>query len=285
MATLLLPAGETDLARVLSGTSIAGSLNLGSILAQCGGQSVITNLDQSALTSGLTQIDIQPGATISLGSASGGALKATIKTILRAKGSGGFVKYTPVTTGASSCARLLNLGGNNFSLVSGGTAAVVLLEQSGAGTRIDIDDSTRVTTLTMTTGSIDQQYNSTQNTTWFISGGTLTTGRGWSGTAYVGGSAVVNVGRPDNNITSLPTGATLNMGGGSLTWRGGNVTTINAFGGFLDFRYVPAAMTITNLTVSADVVRRSYFKSIGATNLVTITNLVIYGGDIDTVLQ
>ena len=284
MATLLLPAGETDLARVLSSTSIAGSLNLGSILAQGGGQAVVTNLDQSGLSSGLTQVDIQPGATISLGSASGGALKATIKTILRANGSGGFVKYTPVTTGGSSCARLLNLGGNNFSLVSGGTAAVVLLEQSGAGTRIDIDDSTRVNALTMTAGSIDQQYNSNQNVTWRLSGGTLTTGRGWSGTglptandtttvdgaAVIGGSAVVKVGRPDNNITSLPTGGDLFMGGGSLEWRGGNIGKMYVTGGFLDFRYVPAAMTISYLCVTADVVRRSYFKSIGSSNLVSI---------------
>lgn len=285
MATYLLPAGEPDFARVLSGTSIAASLNLASILVQGGNQQVITNLDQSGLASGLTQLDIQPGSSIGVGSASGGALKATIKTILRAKGSGGLIKYTPITTGGSSCARLLNLGGNNFSLVSGSTAAVVLLEQSGAGTRIDVDDSTRVTTLTMTAGAIDQQYNSTQNTSWYISGGTLTTGRGWSGTARIGGTAQVFVGRPDNNIASLPTGATLEMGGGSLTWRGGNLTTINATGGFLDFRYVPAAMTIGTLVCTADVARRSYFKSIGATNLVTISSLTIYGGEIDTIIN
>lgn len=281
----LLPIGETDINRVLSGTTIAASLNLASILIQGGGQQVVSNLDQSGLSSGLTMVDIQPGSSVGIGSASGGALKATIKTMLRAKGSGGLIKLTPITTGASSVARLLNLGGNNFSLVSGSTAPVVLLEQSGAGTRIDIDDSTRVTTLTMTAGAIDQQYNSTQNTTWHISGGSLTTGRGWSGTARVGGSANIVVGRQDNNITSLPTGATLEMGGGSMTWRGGNLTAAYVSGGFLDFRYVPAAMTIGTLVVSADVVRRSYFKSIGATNLVTISSLTIYGGDLDTVLQ
>jgi len=279
---------------VLSGTSIAASLNLASILLQGGGQQVITNLDQTGLASGLTLLDIQPGSSVGIGSAAGGALMSTITSMIRAKGSGGLIKYTPITKGSHACDRLLNLGGNNFSLVSGSTAAILKLEQAGAGTRIDIDDSTRVNVIALIEGSIDQQYNSTQNVTWRCSGGSFTTGRGWSGTglptttggaATIGGNARVFVGRPDNNITSLPTGGDLIMGGGSLTWRGGNITGIYATGGSFDFRSVPAAMTITNLVCTADVRDRSYFKSVGSTNLVTITNTLILGGETDTIYQ
>ncbi len=284
MATVILPAGTVTLSGCLSGASIVSGLNLRTILVQGGGQVVTNALDQSGLVSGLTMIDVQPGSSISIQSSAGGALKATVQSMIRLKGSGGTLKYTPITTGGHSCDRLLNIGGNNVQLVSGSTAPVVKLEQNAPGTQIDVDDSTLVTTLVCVNGSIDQQYNATGNTSWYISGGSLTTGRGWSGTARIGGGQV-SVSRTDNNITSLPSGATLEMGGGSLQWRGGNITTINCTGGMLDFRYVPKAMTISTLVVTADVVKRSFFKSIGATNLVTISSLTILGGDVDSILQ
>lgn len=293
MGIVLLPAGNPSLSGCLSGSNVVSGLNLRTILAQGGGQAVTTALDQSALVSGLTMLDIQPGSSISIGSAAGAAHIATYQSMIRANGTGGTIKYQPKTTGSHACDRILNLGGNNFSLVSGSTAAILKLEQAAAGTNIDIDDSTRVNVVALLAGSIDQLYAATQNVTWRISGGSFTTARGWSGTglptttggaACIGGGTIA-VGRSDNNITSLPTGGDLIMGGGLLTWRGGNITGIYATGGLLDFRYVPAAMTITNLIVTADVAARSYFKSLGATNLVTVTNLLILGGSLDVLQQ
>lgn len=279
MSTILLPQGETDLGNL-------ASLDTNTLVVPLGNQTVTTGLDQSGLAAGIGNVDVQGGSSVSFVGSSGAALKATITGTLKLNGAGGDFKYTPVTTTAVTCPRIQNLGGNHLYLMAGGsTPVVVKLEQGGPGAQTDIDDQTKLTTLAIISGSIDQQYHATLNTSWYCSGGSLTTGRGWSGTARIGGSANVTVGRNDNNITNLPTGATCEMGGGTLTWRGGNLTTLNAFGGMCDFRSVPVAMTITNLTATWDVVQRSYFKSSGPTNLVTITNLVILGGPIDAVLR
>jgi len=191
------------------------------------------------------------------------------------------------------CPRIQVLNGKNLQLVSGSTAALPLLEMSGTG-RCDIDDSTIVQFLSQYSGTIAQQYNATQNVTWRMKGGSFNSERGWSGTglptdtggaAILAGSAVVNIGRNDNNITSLATGGDLIAGSGFFGWRGGNLGKIFAHGGMFDFRYVPAPMTIDYLEVSWAVAQRSYFKSIGATNLVTVTKLRLLDGPQDTLPQ
>lgn len=273
MASIFLNKGVTDLGTL-------ASLNTNDLIVAEGGQTVISGLDQSALAAAVANIYNQGQSTVGMGGGSAGYLKCSITGMILLGSFGGSWYYTPVGTGSTTtCARLKTIAGNSTYINGGGT--VLKLECSGSSYTY-VGDTSLVTTLTVCSGAtVEQLYNATANTSWYING-TLTTGRGWSGTARLGANAVVYVSREDSSATA-PTGGTLEMGGGSFTWRGGNITTINATSGFLDFRDVPAAMTITNLTVTRDVLRRSYFR--GANFTVTITNLTVLGDQGDVVVQ
>lgn len=270
-----LPKGTTDLGTL-------ASLNNETLIVAEGSQTVTAGLDQSALAADVENIFIGERAAVSFRGTSGAFLKCSIGTLFLIKSAGGRIYYTPVGTGTTTtCARLKNIGAAQVFLAGGGT--VVNLEIGGAGF-VDIADDTNVTNIYMSGGSCNQLYKSTANTDWIIGdGASFTTGRGWSGTARIGGGASVVVAREDTSAT-LPTGATLEMAGGTLSWRGGNITTINACGdAALDFGDAPNALTITNLTVTRGVLERSRFKSKFAT--ITITNLYVKCSERDEIIK
>lgn len=274
MAIIILPKGTTDLGTL-------ASLNNNDLRIVEGSQTVSAGLDQSALAADVESITIGERAAVSFRGTSGAFLKCSIGTQFLIQSAGGRIYYTPVGAGTTTtCAKLKNIGGAQVFLAGGGT--VVDLEIAGQGL-VDIADDVNVTNLYMDGGSCNQLYKSTLNTNWVIGAGSLTTGRGWSGTARISAGATVNVSREDTSST-LPTGATLNMGGGALTWRGGDITTINADGdAMLDFGDAPYDLTIGTLNTTWSVVKRSRFKSKFAT--VTITTLNVRGGPGNYILQ
>ena len=276
MSIIPLPPGTTDLASL-------ASLDSNTLLVQVGNQTVTGTLGQSGLANGIDIVSVLPGSSVSFSSASGGALVATILTTIKHQGSGGVFKYQPATTSGVTCPRIQNIGGAQFSLVSGPANPVVRVEQGGSG-RIDIDDSTEVTSFYICSGSADILYRSEVITTLVASGGSLTIARPVT-TMHVGGSASVFVGRSDGVTSSLPTATTVNCYGGRLTWQGGNITTLNLYGGTVDFSNVPLAMTIGTLNGMWNSVAASRLKSSGSTNLVTITTKNIFGGPIDDIAQ
>ncbi len=273
MATITLPKGTTDLATL-------ASLNNNILLVGEGNQTVISGLDQSALAAGLDSVYFQTGSTVTFRGSTGTPFKAGIATLMSLRQYGGSIYYTPVGAGTTTtCARIKSTTATRLYLSAGGTVAS--LECSGSS-YTNVDDNVNVTTLAVDgAATVDALYKSTVFTTIWMGGGTLNSGRGFT-TCHMGGG-VANFSREDSSSTA-PAGTTLNCFGGTLKWRGGNITTVNATGAaMLDFSDVPAACTIGTLNVTRGVLERSLFK--GKNYTVTISTLNVFGADVDAVLQ
>lgn len=260
MATFYVPKGTTD----LTGLTITDSADL--IIGE-GGQIIDTGLDQSALTTGFHLIEVQEPFNGDIGTA-GSPLRADVDAgsapKIQYSAQGGTFYFYP--GGASSSATEIEcLGRGNLVLSTGGT--VVALEV-GNGTAY-IPDTVNVTNLRMAGGVVNQLYKATANTNWHIDGGTLNTGRGFSGTGYVMGGAEVVVKRTDTGAT-LPAGGTLVIADGRVKWVGGAVTVILGSRGCIDLSEVPNPYSVT-VTGTAKALARSKLQSKYAFGVVTVT--------------
>jgi len=276
MAIVPLLPSTTDLATL-------ASLDSNTLLVQVGNQTVVGTLNQSGLAAGIDIVSVLKSSTVSFSSAAGGGLQATILTTIKHEGSGGIFKYQPVTTTGVTCPRVQNIGGAWFSIVSGPAGAVVRVEQGGTG-RLDIDDSSKVTNFYITQGASDILYLSTAITLLVATGGSLTCARGAT-TINIGGTASCFFGRLDGTTANLPTATTVNCFSGRCVWNGGNITTLNLYGGTFDASNAPVALTIGTLNATWDSIQKSKLKTTGNTNLITITTTNIYGGPIDAILN
>lgn len=271
MATITLPKGTTDLGTL-------SSLNNNILLIGEGNQTVTTGLDQSGLAAGIDSVYYQMGPTVNFRGTSGQFLKAGIVTILFLNGYGGTIYYTPIGAGTqTTCTRAKNIGANRLYVGGGGT--ITSMEHSG-NAYTNVDDSSIITTLSVDGGQVDVQYISTAITTLYMSAGQLTIGRPVT-TAWInGGNTVVT---REDTASTPPAWTTINMGGGTLKWRGGGITTLRALGSAtLDFSDVPAALTIGTLIVSRGVLERSTLK--GRNFVVTISSLTVLGAEGDAIL-
>jgi len=127
-----------------------------------------------------------------------------------------------------------------------------------------------------------------------ISGGTVFSERGldsdFSGPVLQISGGDVTIARVDSNST-VPTGTGSTASGvvevigpnAKLTWRGGNIDTLRAFGSTLDFSGITQDITITNLFIDAAALNKSTIKG-SRFFTVTITNTTVYGADNDTVI-
>lgn len=286
-------AGGSDVAVAYDTSNNAIDLEQSVLISADGNTALTANPDQSALVHGLNGFQIQPGSSISLGSAGTGYAKfalgsttpvvGTVNGVFLVAGSGGEVYYTPLGVGGSTytgCARMKNITGYRVYLAGGGVVA----EMEMAGSAELWVNNTAITTLWQDNGMTSAIYFATGFTNLTIGGGSFTSGRSVSGTLRIGGSAQVTFTRIDANTTP-PTAGVVEMGSGVLKWRGGNITTINAYGSAtLDFSDIPAAMTITTLNCTAAVAARSIFK--GRNFTVTITNTpVVRCGMQDTIIN
>lgn len=256
------------------------SLNTNTLFIGEGSQTVTNGLDQSGLADGIGSIFVSDRASVSFRGSAGEYLKAGISGVFLSKANGGRVYYTPLGSGTvTTCARIKWLGLAELYLGGGGTA--VNLEVA-SGTAY-VTETTNVTNMYIDGGGVTQEYKSTANTTvWLGNGGTLLSGRGWSGTMIMGGGSQASFEVLQTSGT-LPTGGTLTIGSGRFRWRGGNITTINAIGdAILDFSDAPSDLTITNLNATAGVLKRSRLKSRFAT--VTVTNLAVRCAERDEII-
>jgi hypothetical protein len=270
VATFIVPAGQTDLS-----IPLAGVANGDIVIFVSGSQTVNAGLNISSVN--LNKLYVQGGFSGAIGSGSsafqiGVSHGTSPELVFESSGSlfwgGGTLTATRVKhrgTGTLTC--------------SGGT--VTRLEQASGTT--SIGSSCVLTTAILSGGSCTVAHNATGHTDLFVGAGTFNTQRSISGTVRVGTGASLTVQR--DNATApgtFPTAATIEMGGGTLYWRGGNITTLRAWGdATIDLSRVPEAMTITNLIITEAVKRRSILRSASA--VITYTNVTVYAGDIDGV--
>lgn len=267
MATIILPKGVTDLGTL-------ASLDTNDLLIGEGSQVVTTGLDQSGLATGIANILVQKGSAVGAKSTSGAFFKAAVTGAMTFKGQGGEWYYTPTGTG---CARLRNISGMRVFLGGGGT--VTRLEVANTAS-ISCDDSTLITNLYQVGGSTDILYNATVVTLGQINGGYVSTGRGFT-TLNVNGNSQVVVKREDTSSTvPAATTVTLNGPGAKLKWCGGNITTLNVWGGATwDAGDIPKAVTIGTINIDAASLSASVTR--GRNFTATYSAINVYGADAD----
>lgn len=264
MATRYIGKGVTDLSTV-------GITDTDTLYSSEGGQTYSAGTNLSALTQGLTAWYVEERFTGN-GGTPGSPIRvdfdAGIGQFSYAAGGGSWYYYPGGDE--SLCNEIEQLGRGRLFLSTGGT--VTALEQANG--YVYIPDTVAVTNFRQTGGECDQLYSSTLNTTWFIDGGLFRTGRGFTGTSYVGGGANVIVSREDTSST-LPTGGTLVVGDATVKWRGGNITAVvlASAGAMLDLSEAPNAATIA-VSGTAKALARSKLSSKYATLTVNVTEYV-----------
>ena len=268
MAVRILAKGVTDLGTL-------ATLDTNDLLVGEGSQTVTTGLDQSALGTGIANILVQKGSAVSMKGATGAFLKAAVTGAITLKGQGGEWYYTPTGTG---CARIRNISGMRLFL-GAGSAAVVRLEVANTAS-VSCDDTTLITNLYQVGGSTDILYNATAVTLGQINGGYVSSGRGFT-TLNVNGNSQVVIKREDTSAT-VPacTTVTLNGPGAKLKWCGGNITTLNVWGGAVwDASDIPLAITVGTINIDAASLSASVTRGRNFTATYSATN--VYGADAD----
>ena len=247
-----------------------------------GDQQITAGLDQSALAAGVNDLGFSPAFTGRVGGGSYGPLKIEVSqaaSIVRLENGGGAVYLEAQGAGSNVILRVKQIG--QAILYAQGSGTITNLEQASSQTFIN--DTCLVTNIWLGGGSMNQLYNATGNTDVFVMGGTFSSGRKITGRLEVGGG-VVTIKREDTSATvPVGTGAVFKVYGGRLNWWGGSIGDLYVGGtGIVDFSNIPIDITITNLYITDEAVRRSRFR--GAQKTVTITNTYRRYGDSDTLV-
>jgi hypothetical protein len=229
-----------------------------------GDQTVSAGLDKSGLAEGF--------AGIEFGSGWRGVISAASPLLCDVdNGAGAYVSI--LSSAALICItpkgddnlihRLRLLGSATCQLV--GAQGTVTRAEVAAG-RLVVSEQVTVTNLDTVGGTVTAYYHASPAavfTTVNVNGGSVHSGRSFT-TAKVS-AGLLNVGREDSSLT-LPTGGTLEITGGKVIWRGGNITTLVVRGtGVFDASMATQPFTISSLEVDATAKRNSKFQSPNAT--------------------
>ena len=178
--------------------------------------------------------------------------------------------YSQIYLGTATTLSGLSLTNSTALIVDRGNQTIIgALDRSAAVSTCDIIWG-KASTVTFKGTSGDATG---RNTLVVVAGGSYTTERGVSGTYNQGGGTAV-FSRSDSS-GALPTasGATMNIFGGTMKWRGKNIGTLNVYGGTVDFSEAPQDLTVTTLNITRTSRDASTFKSKFSTVTVTTTNV------------
>lgn len=268
MADVYVGKGVTD----LSTLGLGNSSNL--IFAE-GSQFVNAGLVLSAVGSGMT-IEARPMFTGRIGGGGAGALVLDGPTVNWRAGGG----ELNLQIGGGATPTIESVGAHDLNLQGGGAPALVDVRNR----RTTVTGDVNPTTYRQTGGDGQIRHSATDvGDIWLADGGTLTVGRGLSGTARINGSLIVS--REDQLASgSQPiwAGATVELGDGLFQFEGnastGAIAAINAVGGKIDFSKATSPFTVTATVLSSQVNKVSKLTS----SFTTVTaNPTEYGGSSD----
>lgn len=244
-----------------------------------GNQSIQTNLNTWAALSGgagadgLERVQVKRPFTGNIGG-TGGSLQVDVSynttSVFLYDAGGGNLYYSPGTT-ASLCDRFKNTGFGKLYL-TGGT----ITNYEGFRGYANISSSAIVTNGYVSGGTFDADYNATGLTVGIFSNCTANIQRPVTTMTVLAG-AIVNVFRVDSSATK-PTATTINLYGGTLNWRGGAITTLNAWSP-VDFSNLTSAVTVGTLNITANALAKSNLNQARASGQpgATFTTVVVYG--------
>lgn len=231
---------------------------------------------------------IIPQTFVGIIGGSGTPVTGPVTGYIRNQG-GGIFNYSPGS--GATCARLINIGQGT---VNAGLGTFTKLETAGGTVNIATDCvvPTYVQTGGTATASFYGSGTAGQNDFQYanISGGSLFTERGLDNNAS-GPKMIVNGGSVRiariNSSTNLPTmtgsatSGILEINGGTVDYQGGNIDTLNGFGGSISFASIQQNITIGTLVCTQKFLNASNFFPAGFT--VTVSSATIYAGPDDTV--
>lgn len=266
MAIAYLTTGATDFAAG-SWSDSTGFATNATLVIESGSQTITSSLDQSAVSGGITYLEVRPTFSGSIGSASAGSLKVDVDS-----GTDPHVTY-----GATGGTFYLNAGG--------GSAAVTRLEVNGTGSmyltggtftntdlvrgNLNVNESAVLTNAYLMGGNSTIEYNATGLTILDITGGYHTIKRS-AATVNISGNATVIFDAVGGSLGST----LLTMGPGSrLILKQGNLPVWKWLGGTLDVSQCKRPSTIagTSLVVYSGVNGASGVFARGPANNVTWT--------------
>lgn len=269
MALIYLNNGATSLAAA-NWSDATGLVEDSTAVISEGSQSIVSALDQSAVTNGIDTLDILPGFTGRIGSSSAGPLKlrATNGTKNRVtyRAGGGVLYLQAAGSGGNTITTFWKSSPAAAYLLGGAFTNIVL----GQGP-LDISESTTGTTLELKGGSAIVRYNSNVYTTVNVHSGSHILMRGattlnvYSGNvtidASTGAFATINVLNPLSTVRFLSSGT---------------VTAINV-NGRVDFSGLRRETTFTDTSYGPlySIVDSPAF--VVRTNAITYTGALVVG--------
>ena len=240
MALIYLNNGATSLAAA-NWSDATGLVEDSTAVISDGSQTIASDLDQSAVTNGIDTLDILPGFTGRIGSASAGPLKlratngATNRVTYRA---GGGVLYLQAAGSGGNTITTFWKSSPAAAYLLGGAFTNIVLGQGP----LDISESATGTTLELKGGSSIVRYNASGYTTVNVHSGSHVLMRGSTTVNVYGGNLIIdassgtfttiNVLNPDSNVRFLSSGT---------------VTTLNN-NGRVDLSGLKRSTTFTNTT-------------------------------------
>lgn len=290
--TCYVNKGVTDLSLVTQADG--GTVAVGDFLVFGeGNQTVSSSLTQfqgltgGAGADGFDQVWVKRAFTGNIGS-EGGSVKFDIAygtdSFFVYDAGGGSLYYEPANT-ANTCDRFKNCG-QGRSFFTGGT---VTNYEGNTGAYGRFNASAICTNARVFGGTLDALYNATGFTLLEVYGATANIQRPIT-TLECGGGTTLNIYREDS-VSTKPAATTVNVRGGGLKWRGGNITTLNLRGGPIDLSGVTADITIGTVTGPPQWIKASQWniKSVDSSNTaggkVTVTNRpIVYGGQVDSLI-
>lgn len=266
----------TDLSTV-SGPPVVGDW----LICGEGNQTITTNLTQfNALTGGagadgFEKILIKRGFTGTLGGG-GASFEADVSynttSVFTYDAGGGSLYYKAANT-ANTCDRFKQTGFGKFYF-TGGT--ITNFEQFRGYS--NINSSGIVTNADIMGGVVDADYKSNFFDTVIVKNATLNSQRGFTTSVTLLVGSTLNVFRVDTNAT-MPTAGTINVHGGKLNWRGGDITTLNAYSP-IDMSNVATPITVSTLKITADALAASNLNEARTSGQVGVTysSIKVVGG-------
>lgn len=273
MATVTVPRGTSDLGPL--------TINDTDILQFMDGESNITagndlSTFDDAGTGGLTGLYFGNAATPIIENAY--ALKVDVDQspgIVHVASNSGKLSLHP---GGSSgvFTRYRHVGAIQSTIMTGGT--VTTFEQSLGS--VLVTGGVTVTTAYCIGGMTMFRYKSSGITTLQVSGGTVSLLRSATTIVLIAGTLTVY---PENTGTNVPVATTVSVYGGTLIWRGGDITTLNAFGpnAVVDFSGITQDITVSTINADKHAKRNPKCKWNGSRYTVTYTTKAPRGDDND----
>ena len=265
MAVAYLNPGATSLAAG-QWSDLTGFANSATLVVSSGSATAYTNVDWSALTQGIDYFKVLSGFTGALQTSSGGPLKFDADQgtdqLVSYGAAGGLMRYQAAGN-SNACTNVENVGGGALYLMGG-----TFTNGFFASGTTSVDSSTVMTNCYVTGGNNTIEYNATALTVFEQTGGYTVLKRNAAAINITGGTLVIDYDDGANGTATYGS-TSIQINGGVVIWRNGNLDKVTWRAGELNNRNLrqPATIGATSFVIYSGI--RGYLEQPGTGVLVT----------------